>query len=226
MKAIALILMAISLDLEDASLVDALKQIEQQSGLQLAYEQKVVENAEPVTLKVGGVPAGEVLHRILRREDSWKLVQLNLNSFGCCISLIFCFCRYQTKPVKHRADAISNLHQNWCVFDHLPEKFFTRNICSGEHGMHTWHLPSNFGVQSSKNTMGNRATYDHALQIIAPVEITRKLRCSKCFGYIRYPNRISSQITHRCSIPRVLLFASVCVLQTLAIPLVFFGQFP
>ena len=35
MKAIALILMAISLDLKDASLVNALKQVEQESGLRL-----------------------------------------------------------------------------------------------------------------------------------------------------------------------------------------------
>jgi len=66
MKAIALILMAISLDLKDASLVDALKQVEQESGLQLAYAQELVENAKPVTLKVENVPAGEVLRLILR----------------------------------------------------------------------------------------------------------------------------------------------------------------
>ncbi|NQT21782.1 MAG: STN domain-containing protein, partial [Planctomycetes bacterium] len=56
----------VTIDLKDAPLPDALKQIEQQSGLRLAYDQELIEKAEPVTLKVENMPAGEVLRRILR----------------------------------------------------------------------------------------------------------------------------------------------------------------
>jgi len=66
MKAIALILMAVSLDLKDASLSEALKQVEEASGLRLAYSQGLLANADLITLKADNQPVDEVLHRILR----------------------------------------------------------------------------------------------------------------------------------------------------------------
>ena len=84
MQAIALILMAISLDLKDASLVDALKQIEQQSGLRLAYDQELIEKAEPVTLKVEGVPTVGIGHSEIVGKPVVNIL-LGMNAtVSCC----------------------------------------------------------------------------------------------------------------------------------------------
>jgi len=82
MKAIALILMAfllaavpvhaasdvppITIDLTDVPLAEALDQIQQTSGIRIAYSPELIANTKPVTLKTDNEPVDEVLHRILR----------------------------------------------------------------------------------------------------------------------------------------------------------------
>ena len=56
----------ITIDLEDASLVDALDQVQKASGIRLAYSQELVADAKRVTLKADNEPVDEVLRRILR----------------------------------------------------------------------------------------------------------------------------------------------------------------
>jgi len=58
----------ITLTLEQAPLTDALRQIEEASGLNMAFAPELVRDAAPVTLRVVNEPAGEVLYRLLRER--------------------------------------------------------------------------------------------------------------------------------------------------------------
>jgi len=58
----------ITFTLEQAPLTDALRQIEEASGLNLAFNPELVRDAAPVTLHVVNEPAGEVLYRLLRER--------------------------------------------------------------------------------------------------------------------------------------------------------------
>jgi len=56
----------ITIDLTDVPLAKALDQIQQTSGIRIAYSPDMVASAEPVTLKTDNETVDEVLHRILR----------------------------------------------------------------------------------------------------------------------------------------------------------------
>jgi|GEM_PF-3043890 len=56
----------VTINLEDAPLTEALKQVGEASGLKLTVPENLVEAAKPVTLKTENEPASDVLHRMLR----------------------------------------------------------------------------------------------------------------------------------------------------------------
>ena len=56
----------VSIDLTAASLPDALKQLQQSSGLRLVFSDDLVKAAEPVTLKAENDLADDVLCSVLR----------------------------------------------------------------------------------------------------------------------------------------------------------------
>ena len=66
----------VTLDLRAAPLPAALREIQESSGLHLAFSDDLVKDAEPVTLSVKDEPVDDVLRKILRPRGYRRLLSV------------------------------------------------------------------------------------------------------------------------------------------------------